>query len=150
MSSITASMLVAFIITFAFLAIFLYILAHIAGSNFSKAPMTRGMNGFEGKTLNLSCPQGRVISFANKNKYTTRGALICTGTSELDAFYNPSGQYENFFAGTYVDVFKEQGYELSKCEGKNKCSWTIPTEVEKLKKCNGKIAFIGTYDCLSK
>lgn len=126
------------------------------GKTLADAVTTRGMNGVAGKTLELTCPAGQVISFAPGNATSTRGALICTGDAKCDGFYQRSGQNTTFFnPATTIDVFgagsKFTG--LAECEGKNECSWTIPSVGDQrltgcLAKCQN-LEFVGTYDCVA-
>ena len=124
--------------------------------------IVKGMNGVAGTKINLTCPPEMVISFKNPNSVLTRGALIAIGDRSCDAFSQPNvGQNTNFFnPATTIDVFEKESFfpEIKNdCEGKNKCSFTVPDSSNKqiprvscLATPGQKLAFIGTYDCIAK
>lgn len=127
------------------------------GQTLAKSVSTRGMNGVAGQNLQLTCPAGQVISFKPANTTSTRGALICTGDSKCDAFYQKGGQTKTFFnPSTTIDVFANDSKftDLAACEGQNKCEWTIPGSSDSrvsgcIASCKGQVSFIGTYDCIA-
>ena len=127
------------------------------GSELKSATISRGMNGIAGQTINLTCPSGTVIDFTNPNPTTTRGAIVCTGTSGCDAFWSAAGQMGNFYTANIVDVFATNSpfTDLASLAGKNSGSWTIPTSSDTripsgscLRNCQKPLQFIGTYDCI--
>lgn len=142
---------------------FYYYKAYENKNKLEQNPTTKGMNGLGGSTVELSCPAGQVISFDKINTTSTRGALVCLGDSKCDAFFQPNkGQLSNFFNQTNtIDVFSASSpfTDIKECEGKETCSFTVPTADDDrlplqsstpgycLGKCNGQLAFIGTYDC---
>ena len=121
--------------------------------------VTRGMNGFAGSTIRLKCPTGQKISFAPGNTTTTRGSLICNGSSACDAFVQPNklDQKAHFFNPlTTIDVFAENTpfTDLKSGEGQNDYTWVVPDNSDSripsnscLKSC-ANISFVGTYDCV--
>lgn len=148
------------------IVIYTFVMALRYKNKLAKNTSTRGMNGVAGKTLNLQCPPGQVISFQEGNKTSTRGALVCTGskTGVCDAFWQTTGQNATFFnPKTTIDVFAK-GSPITdlkeKCSGQNSCSWTVPSKSDSrlpidpripgscLSSCDGILSFIGTYDCV--
>jgi len=145
-----------------------YIMAFRHQQTVNKQVTTRGMNGLEGATLNLSCPPGQVISFDSYNSVISRGALFCSASdagenanppaTTNDGFFQfKTGQNNKFFnPSTTLNLTEDNSpLTLKNCKGKNSCSFTIPiksdadvAKVPALNKCPGKIAFVGTYDCV--
>jgi hypothetical protein len=138
-----------------------YIASIFFGKKLASYVITRGMNGMQGTTLNLSCPVGQVIDFTNNNPKTTRGALICTGDASCDAFANYDQNNTFYNPATSIDVFGAGSpfTDLQKCAGQQTCPWTVPLKTDVrlaasgpyqgcLQRCLGKIAFVGTYDCI--
>lgn len=156
-----------------------YILSLSLKHKLNQKITTKGMNGLEGTKINLTCPSGQVISFKNTNKVLTRGALIASGAlvtlgsentvadSRCDAFWQPptstssGGQSSSFFnPQTTIDMLGDKSpfTQVKDCEGKENCSFVVPTK-EQIPKSGpgscmgttaGKLAFIGTYDCIAK
>ena len=131
-------------------------------SKYQKNVLTKGMNGLESTTISLTCPAGQMISFKNSNIHTTRGALVSLGDSKCDAFFQSgTGQSASFFnPKTTIDLLDASPVfpDLKKCEGKQTCSFTVPTKDQIATAAStvcigastGKVAFIGTYDCVPK
>jgi hypothetical protein len=131
----------------------------------SKNKTTKGINGLAGSNVKMTCPAGQVITFLPSNPTATRAALICSGGAQgCDAFFQPGiGQKNNFFnPQTTIDVLAPDSKftDLKLCEGKQTCSWTIPSAGDErfpiqkstpgycVGQCSGQIAFIGTYGCV--
>lgn len=136
-----------------------YVFLYQEKSKYNISTTTKGMNAIgEGKTINLTCPSGQVISFKNLNTHTTRGALVALGdTTTCDPFYQQTGQTDNFFnPQTTIDLLGSTSpFDLKSCEGKTSCKFTIPTKSQ-IKSAvpgiclgitTGDIGLIGTYDC---
>jgi hypothetical protein len=145
-----------------------YVLAYGYQNKINQKKGTRGMNGLEGTTVNLSCPPGQVINFDSYNSVISRGALFCSasGSGEngnppsagLDGFFQMGiGQSSHFFnPSTTVDlVGSSSTSNLKGCAGKNSCTFVVPKKSDSLvqnsvlKGCNGVIAMVGTYDCVN-
>lgn len=118
--------------------------------------ITKGLNGFAGDTLTLSCPLDQVISFPNTNLSTTQGALVCQGNPSCDAFYSAQGQGKNFYSTNIVDVIGniKSFPQLAACVGQSSCTFTVPTASQIppglgaacVRACTN-LAYQGTYNC---
>lgn len=141
-----------------------YIYSFYFKNGISGKTVTRGMNGLEGTTINLSCPTGQVINFDSYNSVILRGVLFCSASDKgenspppsIDGFFQRKGQNKNFFnPAATIDLTSDSSpFSLKSCKGKNSCSFTVPDNTDaNVKKvlggCTGKIAMVGTYDCVS-
>lgn len=124
--------------------------------NLSSKTITRGMNGSQGKTVNLTCPSGQKIK-------TYKANYICTSaspyeTQSCDPFWSTEGQLTNFFnPSNTLDISSQIS---SQCDGKETCSWTVPSGSSvgicqqktsgssNGSPCIGKLQLVGTYDCV--
>lgn len=116
---------------------------------------TKGLNGIQGQTLNLSCPSGQTISFKNKNQGNTyRVALVCgdSGANACDSFLGD--QTQSFYNSNSIDVVNTSTFNLKDLEGKNSGNFVVPdgsdsrvNKVGCLGSCK-QIQVVGTYDCI--
>lgn len=152
------------LLSVSFITILLIILVLLVGSNILTIRkheqlisnvITKGINGMQGQTLNLSCPVGQVISFKNLNKNIYRVALICgssgTTSSTCDSF--TGDQSKSFYNSNSIDLTQSDNFNLKSLEGKNSGSFVVPDATDKrvsgvgcLKGCTN-IQVVGTYDC---
>lgn len=119
--------------------------------------VTKGLNGIQGQTLNLSCPSGQTISFKNKNQGNTyRVALVCgdISGSGCDSFLGD--QTQSFYNSNSIDVVNTPTFNLKDLEDKkeNSGSFVVPdgsdprvNKVGCLGSCK-QIQVVGTYDCI--
>jgi hypothetical protein len=135
--------------------------SYLYGRKLAAKTVTRGMSGTSGQTVNLQCPSGQVISFSNTNPTTSRGVLLApsgAGGSCDPYFTQGSGQTQHFFnqSSTMDLLASGNPYNLSACEGREECSFTVPSpgdpnlgQVPCLSQASS-ISFIGTYDCVAE
>lgn len=134
------------------------ILTYRKRDEINEKTVTKGLNGIQGQTLNLSCPAGQTISFLNKNQGNMyRVALICgdvsgTNASACDSFVGD--QTQSFYNSNSIDVVNTPTFNLNDLEKKNSGSFVIPdgsdprvNKVGCLGSCK-QIQVVGTYDCI--
>lgn len=151
------------LLSVSFVTILIIIFILLIGSNIltyrkrdeiNQKVVTKGLNGIQGQTLNLSCPNGQTISFKNKNQGNMyRVALVCGDiTGECDSFLGD--QTQSFYNSNSIDVVNTPTFNLKDLEGKNSGSFVVPdgsdlrvSKVGCLGNCK-QIQVVGTYDCI--
>lgn len=130
------------------------ILAYRENTKINNRTITRGINGIQGQTINLSCPSGQTISFSNPNTTLSRVALICGSKLSCDSF--TGDQTKSFYNSNSIDlVTTPSTLNISSLQGKNSGSFVVPNSSDPrvnsvgcLGGCNN-IQVVGTYDCVS-
>lgn len=138
------------------------ILAYRESSKINSKVVTRGINGLQGQTINLSCPAGQTISFSNPNATLARVALVCGSAyaSQCDSF--TGDQTKSFYNANSINLITTPtSLNISSLQGKNSGSFTVPdasdprvntpttsTCLKGLQSCSN-IQVVGTYDCVS-
>lgn len=119
--------------------------------------ITRGLNGNQGTTVNLTCPPGQKIKVYKANYVCTSNSSFESST--CDPYWSTQGQLTNFFNPS--NTFDISSSISKKCNDRESCSWNIPPgsgigicqqqtpgtlngEV-----CSGILQLVGTYDCSS-
>jgi len=124
------------LISVSFITLLIIIIILLIGSNIltyrkrneiNEKVVTKGLNGIQGQTLNLSCPLGQTISFKNKNQNNTyRVALICgdSTSNACDSFLGDQNQ--SFYNSNSIDVVNTPTFNLKDLEGKNSGNFVVP------------------------
>lgn len=136
--------------------IFTFITSYKFKKNLDQKILTRGMNGIEGSTINMTCPSGQKIKVYKANYVCSSGSI--TENPECDPYWRTSGQKSNFF--NPLNTFDVSSQISSSCDGKELCVWNIP-KGSSMKicgqssgntldgsVCTGQLQLIGTYDCV--
>lgn len=118
--------------------------------------LTRGMNGSQGKTVNMTCPAGQKIKVFKAHYVCTNGTFY--EDSSCDPYWSPNGQLTNFFnPSNTLDVAGQIG---QKCNGSETCEFKVPDGsgigicgqknpgTLNGSPCSGILQLIGTYDCV--
>lgn len=133
-----------------------FVYAKRYNKDLSTRTVTRGLNGMEGKTINLQCPSGQKINIYKANYICSSGTSI--ENPVCDPFWKSSGQNTTFFnPSTTLDKKTEIA---NNCNGKEQCTWQIPfgttinicgtASAPNSQICSGKLQLVGTYDCVSE
>ena len=158
----------AFVLLFLVLVpvlIFLIVRAYRFKKVLNDKVITRGLSGVAGSTVNLTCPAGQKISIYRANYICTNPTANADGTSfestTCDPFYSSGGQEMSIYnPATTLDAVNNPGQIMSqynpvvKCNGQQKCSFTVPsvdpsqTGMCNGTTCTGTIQLVGTYDCV--
>jgi len=97
-------------------------------------PYTRGINGKTGDKKELKCEVG-VIHIDKDSRY------VCNDDGSCDPF-NSDGSINTSTTGSALS-------DLKKCEGKDKCSFTIPDKTSVCSGCSSSM-LIANYSCQPK
>lgn len=147
------------------IAIYTFVSSWLVRRSLANNIITRGANGVQGQTLNLTCPAGQQIRINTSSLPggMTRSRYVCSNPTplggdgtltedpECDPYFQSTGQLtSNFNPATTLDATKDL---YNECNGKNQCTFTIPspTTLPNIcggKVCTGHIQLIANYDCV--